>query len=89
MSPRRHIQRAITFFGSERKLAEAISVSQHAVWRAKRAGRPTPEMAVAIDLATGGKVSRFDLRPDVFVRNVAAQRKQYAAANGGGRLAAA
>jgi len=87
MSSRRHMVRAIALFGSERKLGDAIGYTQHAVWRAKTTGRPAPRMAIAIDLATGGKVSRFDLRPDMFVRSVTAQRKQHAATIGRPRAA--
>jgi len=76
---RKSMERAIAIFGSEAKLGEAIGYTQHAVWRAKRSGRPSAEMAVAIDLATNGIVSRYALRPDVFVTDVDAQRKKHAA----------
>jgi len=74
------MERAIRWAGSEAKLAQVIGCSQHAVWRAKR-GVPPPWMAVRIDLVTGGRISRFKLRPDVFVRHVGAQRKAFAAAS--------
>lgn len=60
------VERAIQMFGSEAKLGKAIGRSQNAVWQAKRRGRVTAEMAIAIDEATEGVVSRHQLRPDIF-----------------------
>lgn len=63
---RKTIEDAITIFGSERGLAEAIGMSQHAVWKA-RSGRLakgiSPAMAIAIENATHGKVPAEDLCP--------------------------
>lgn len=53
-------------FGSEAKLAQALGFSQHAVWHAKKAGRVSPKMAIAIHKITRGKVNKADLRPDIF-----------------------
>lgn len=75
---RKLMVRAIAMFGSEAKLGAAIGYTQHAVWRAKKSGRPSPEMAVAVDLATNGIISRYALRPDVFAVDVDAQRKKHA-----------
>jgi DNA-binding transcriptional regulator YdaS (Cro superfamily) len=58
--------RAIAFAGSEAKLGRAIGRSQNAVWQAKRRGSVTAEMALAIDVATAGQISKSDLRPDLF-----------------------
>lgn len=60
------ITRAIEFAGSEAKLGAATGYSQHAIWQAKRRGRVSAEMAVAIERATQGAVSRAELRPDLF-----------------------
>jgi DNA-binding transcriptional regulator YdaS (Cro superfamily) len=68
MTPREAIEHAIEMFGSEYKLADAIGFSQSAIWRAKTIGRPTPEMAVNIEVATNGKIKREMMRPDVFAR---------------------
>jgi DNA-binding transcriptional regulator YdaS (Cro superfamily) len=59
-------KRAIEIAGSEHRLAKAIGFSQHAVWHARQKGRPSAEMAVAIDRFTKGEISRRDLRPDLF-----------------------
>lgn len=61
---------AIETFGSEAKLAQALGVSQAAVNKAKRSvergGRVSAFMAHALDKATGGKVAKHALRPDLF-----------------------
>ena len=66
MTVHHHIERAIAKLGSEAKLGSACGCSQAAIWKAKRAGRVSAEMAMAIDRATGGEVSRADLRPDLW-----------------------
>lgn len=61
-----HILRAIGLLGSQAALAERIDRSQQAVSN-MLAGQPiSGEVAVAIDQATLGQVSRHDLRPDLF-----------------------
>ena len=59
-------RKAIQLAGSETRLAKAIGFSQHAVWHARRKGKPSAEMAAAIDRFTEGKVSRRELRPDLW-----------------------
>jgi len=58
--------RAVEIAGSEHRLAAAIGYSQHAVWHARRRGRVSAEMAVAIDKFTNGEVPKHALRPDLF-----------------------
>jgi DNA-binding transcriptional regulator YdaS (Cro superfamily) len=60
------IERAIKRAGSEAKLAALIGCSQVAINKAKHRNRVSGEMAVAIDKATEGDVSKSDLRPDLF-----------------------
>ena len=60
------IERAIEIRGSQVKLAEAIGCSQQQISYLLGAKRVSAEMAVAIDRATNGQVSRHDLRPDIF-----------------------
>jgi DNA-binding transcriptional regulator YdaS (Cro superfamily) len=60
--------RAIDEIGSQEKLAKKIGKAQPDVskWlRRDKRGVPA-EMCVAIELATRGKVTRYELRPDVF-----------------------
>lgn len=61
-----HIEDAIKARGSQTKLAEAMGCSQQQISYLLKAKTVTAEMAIKIDKATGGAVSRHDLRPDVF-----------------------
>lgn len=60
------IETAIAQFGSEMKLAKAIGYSQTIVNKVRRGARISAEMAVAIEKATAGKVTRQQFRPDLF-----------------------
>lgn len=60
------LQAAVTLVGSEAKLGKATGFSQNAIWHAKSKGRVTAEMALKIDQATGGAVSKHRLRPDLY-----------------------
>lgn len=57
------IERAIKEKGSERALGEAAGYSQVAINKAKRAGRASPELAIAIARVTN--VTLSELRPDI------------------------
>lgn len=60
------IREAVRMVGSEARLAAATGYSQHAIWKAKKVGRVSAEMALAIDRATYGQVPKEKLRPDLF-----------------------
>jgi DNA-binding transcriptional regulator YdaS (Cro superfamily) len=60
------IRDAIALAGSEQKLGEACGFSQHAIWWSKTNGKCSAELAAAIHRATEGKVSKHNLRPDLF-----------------------
>ena len=60
------IQDAIRMYGSEAKLAAAAGVSQPSINDAKRNGRIGHRLARGIDEATGGKISKSSLRPDIW-----------------------
>ncbi|TXN23998.1 YdaS family helix-turn-helix protein [Methylobacterium sp. WL9] len=64
MSVRHLIEAAIRDKGSEAKLASACSVSQAAIWKAKKAGRCSPRLAIKIECACG--ISRRLLCPEIF-----------------------
>jgi DNA-binding transcriptional regulator YdaS (Cro superfamily) len=66
MKIRKHLERAIALLGSESRLGKAAGYSQNAIWHAKKRGSVTPQMAKAIEQATGGAVGRHELCPDVF-----------------------
>lgn len=60
------IEAAIIMAGSEAKLGKLAGFSQNAIWYAKRNGRCSAELAVGIEKATNGAISRSRLRPDLF-----------------------
>jgi DNA-binding transcriptional regulator YdaS (Cro superfamily) len=63
---RSHIQRAVTLRGSQAKLASAMGCSQQQIAYLLKASSITAEMAMKVDEATDGVVSRRHLRPDIF-----------------------
>lgn len=66
MSNHHHIERAIKHHGSQARLASAMGCSQQQISYLLNAKSITAEMAMKLDQATGGAVSRHDLRPDIF-----------------------
>lgn len=61
------LARAVAIVGSQVKLAEAIGKRQGHVWDwLYKSGKPAADCCIAIELATHGIVTRYDLRPDVF-----------------------
>jgi len=64
MSP---IEKAVEILGGQTKLARAVGVKPSFVSQWLSGQRPVPATRCgAIESATGGKVTREDLRPDVF-----------------------
>jgi len=62
-----HIKSAIESCGGKAVLARQINVSPQVVWQWADGRRPVPaHHCMAIEEATEGKVTRYDLRPDVF-----------------------
>ena len=61
---------AIKALGSESKLGQATGYSQVAINKAKRrvaaGGKVSAGLGVAIDKATAGMISKYQLRPDLF-----------------------
>lgn len=60
------IERAIDQFGTETNLARAAGVAQPSINQAKHTGKIGHRLAAAIDRATGGKISKHELRPDIW-----------------------
>lgn len=60
------LDRAIKELGGVGKLATAIGLRQNVVGNWKLRGQVPAERCLAIEQATDGKVTRHDLRPDVF-----------------------
>jgi len=59
------LKKAVTVFGSQAALAKAIGVSPMTITQWKARGIPA-ERCLDIERATDGKVTRLDLRPDLF-----------------------
>lgn len=59
------LESAIDLVGSYR-LAKAVGVKPPTVFSWLRRGIPPAERCRAIEAATGGRVTRYQLRPDVF-----------------------
>jgi DNA-binding transcriptional regulator YdaS (Cro superfamily) len=57
---------AIQEFGSEQRAADAFGVSQPVVNLAKKTGKVGPKLAMGIDRATRGRISKSVLRPDLW-----------------------
>lgn len=69
------LNRAAEIVGGQTQLARLLSgvlsrpVSQQWIWNVINRGRPTPaEWCLPIERATEGKVTRHDLRPDLYPR---------------------
>ena len=60
------IEKAIGHYGSQAKLAEAMNCSQQQIAYLLKASSITAEMALKVDEATAGTVSKHTLRPDIF-----------------------
>jgi DNA-binding transcriptional regulator YdaS (Cro superfamily) len=70
-----HIGRAVDRLGSQAKLAAASGCSQQLIsLLLKGKIGITAETAMKIDEATGGAVSKHDLRPDIFGKRARRQR---------------
>jgi len=62
----RALERAIKLAGGQSKLARAVGRTQASIWKAKDCGRISPELAVLIEAALGGRVTKEQLAPQVF-----------------------
>ncbi|WP_418610198.1 helix-turn-helix domain-containing protein [Gluconobacter cerinus] len=63
----RYLQLAIDICGGQSALARAIGKKQgHIWWWLSRSGRVPAEQVIAIEKATQGRVTRHELRPDIY-----------------------
>ena len=60
------IDMAIELAGGQTALGKILGKRQSHVFSWKKRGYPPADMAVKIEAAVGGKVTRHQLRPDVF-----------------------
>lgn len=66
------IVRACEVVGSQSGLAVAVNVTPQAVYQWVKRGYCPAERVLAIEAATGGRVMRHELRPDLYPAPVAA-----------------
>lgn len=68
------LKRAVEKIGSQKGLADRLGVTQSVVWYwLEKSKRGCPgEYVLKIEEATGGVVSRHDLRPDLYPEHVEA-----------------
>jgi len=67
MTPEKAIKKAVDLFGGQSSLARACGVKPQAVQQWVASGRCPAKRAAEIERLTLGKVTREDLRPDVFL----------------------
>lgn len=68
-SSRLALQKAIKTAGSQAELARRIGKKQAHIWNWLHRDKTVPaESVLAIEMATAGRVSRHDLRPDLWDR---------------------
>lgn len=71
------INAAVEIYGSQKELAIYLGVVPMAITQWKQRGVP-PERCIDIETATDGKVTRYDLRPDIFGPAPSVPRKKHA-----------
>ena len=59
------LSKAIEAAGGQATLARALGITYQAIDSWKKRGTPGPRV-LEVEAATGGKVSRHELRPDIF-----------------------
>lgn len=60
------LKAAVGMFESQAAFARAIGRSQPTVWEALKRGTIPAEWCLAIERATDGKITRHQLRPDLY-----------------------
>lgn len=60
------LQRAVLLAGNQTRLARKIGKGQAHVAMWLKRGRVAPTACIAIETAVDGRVTRYELRPDVF-----------------------
>lgn len=67
--PQTVLRAAVQAVGSQGAMARLLGISQPSVWKWLDKGKPLPaEHVLAVEAATG--VSRHDLRPDIYPRDL-------------------
>ena len=64
---KKHVKRAVIICGGQKQLGDNIGQSQQYIWNLiNEAKSLKADVAILIEVATRGEVTRHDLRPDVF-----------------------
>ena len=66
------IEKACEAVGGQAELAKAVGVTPQAVNQWVSKGKPPPERVLGIESATGGAITRQELRPDLYPQEPAA-----------------
>lgn len=72
------LDRAAQQLGTQEALAAALGIRSPSISEWRQRGQVPIERCVQIEEATGGEVTRYDLRPDVFGKAPAKSRKRVA-----------
>lgn len=60
------LQKVIAACGSQAKLAERIGVSPMCISMWKKRGQVPAARVIQVERATGGQVTRYEIRPDLY-----------------------
>lgn len=60
------LDRVIDILGSQEELAAVLGIKSPSISGWRQRNKVPSERCLAIEQATGGQVTRYDLRPDVF-----------------------
>ena len=60
------LETAIRLAGGVPAIARAFEISQPAIHRWRARGKPPADRVIALERATMGRVTRYQLRPDIF-----------------------
>jgi DNA-binding transcriptional regulator YdaS (Cro superfamily) len=60
------IDKAIKKAGGLSALADKLGIRPQTVWNWQDRGKVPPDHAIAVEEATEGAVTRYELRPDIF-----------------------
>jgi len=66
MKPISPLEKAIKIVGSQYRMAKILGRRQSLVWYWLKCGRVSAAAAIPIEQATGGQVTRHELRPDIY-----------------------